>query len=165
MTSNSGASSDDLACYGAFSELTREGAKGHVNDELDYGGCMGGGNLWHSLKKSEMDYIVNTRANAAYLKRWSKVCGVYGLLLAPDVETTLSAMPEYLKDYTTDGEWKSAVYANGLVFLPAAGFLCLHDDASEHGGDPVGVSHVNEKGYYYSSSSDSQESGDRSLIH
>ena len=106
-----GKTDEAVASYGAFSSLTYEQCTGQLTDEVDYGRAYGDGTSWSTLTSDEMQYLLNNHTT-----KWSTVCGVTGLVLAPD-EWTGSIADSY--DVSS---WLAAE-SSGLVFLPAAGYF------------------------------------------
>ena len=88
----------------------------------------GGSNgLWRTLTKSEWQYLLGSRANAASKYSLGKVAGVYGLILLPDNWTlpsgcTFKAKAFFDKNVYTATVWKQMEQA-GAVFLPCCGFV------------------------------------------
>ena len=113
-----------------------------------YNKILNGGILvgyWHTLKQSEWDYLLNSRANASSKQGFGTVNGIAGLILLPD-DWTLPEGLTFVSGKTVDfaqntysvADW-TKLEANGAVFLPAAGYR-------------VGVNFVDSEGRYWSSS-------------
>lgn len=89
----------------------------------DWGSHIDGG--WRTLSKDEWHYVIYDRSMATSLRRWAKVCDVYGLVLLPDnfykgINITIYIGGEPTKVYDK-ASW-SALQDSGAIFLPAAGF-------------------------------------------
>ncbi|MCQ2051144.1 MAG: hypothetical protein MJY74_02950 [Bacteroidaceae bacterium] len=88
----------------------------------------GGEAIYYALSRDEWTYLFNNHS-----KKWAKVNGLSGYVIAPDgFEGKLA------NSYANDAE---LVTAGNLVFLPAAGYRRGFDDVSLVGGN----------GYYWSS--------------
>ncbi len=77
-------------------------------------------NVWHSLTSTQWNYLINRRANANVLKKFTTIQttgygNVYGLLLLPDDSTSVT-----VSSTLSESAWKS-LEAKGAVFLPTAG--------------------------------------------
>ena len=103
--------------------------------------AVNGVSAWHTLSSSEWAYLLGDSAERSGKHRTGvTVNDVMGLVIAPDnFEGTI-------ENSYTDSEWKTAESANGLVFLPAAGY--------RYGnlGIPV-IFIAGSSGYYWSASS------------
>ena len=113
----------ELESYGAFSNLTDDKCKGQKTDVVDFGEAMG--EPWTSLTDAEWIYLLGDdghpdnpcRTNAKSLRTFNTVAGVYGVIIAPDGWTG-----EFQSDYCY-ADWVAYAEPQGLVFLPAAGFM------------------------------------------
>lgn len=122
-------------------------------------------NLWRTLTKNEMVYLLCTRTNAATLFAFGSVNGVNGLILLPDnwdrpagvtfTASTAQGLVANGTDYInengdnyshntyTEEQWK-IMEAAGAVFLPATGYR-----------DGAEVSGAGSYGYYWTATSSS----------
>ena len=103
--------------------------------------AVNGVSAWHTLSSSEWAYLLGDSTERSGKHRTGvTVNDVMGLVIAPDnFEGTI----EY--SYT-DSEWKTAESANGLVFLPAAGY--------RNGNLGITIIFIaGSSGYYWSASS------------
>ena len=131
-----GQTSDILASYGAFSALSQALCVGNSSDVVDFGKAYGDGTTWSTLTSDEMQFLL-----AHHDKKWSTVCEVKGLVLAPD-EWTGSIADSY--DVSS---WLAAEQS-GLVFLPAAGNFNVENSSM--------VFNVSTGGYGWSQSPNSE---------
>ena len=124
---------------------------------------------WRTLTKDEWGYLLNTRSaspiggitSARYAK--AKVCGIYGLIIFPDVfelPTGISVIGVNASSYAGwDGndydatEW-AALKEAGAIFLPAAGYMSdSQDDRRTYTGD-------NSEGDYWYTTLNSNSQGE-----
>ena len=110
----------------------------YYGDFVDWGKDFGSEG-WRTLSREEWNYLLgDSNERAGKYKNWVKVCGIWGLVIAPDdFNDTIES------SYTTE-KWTEAE-ESGLVFLPAAGF---------RPGNKVG--NVEEAGYYWSATPEAE---------
>lgn len=123
------------ACFGPYNkqlDITGDNAN---YDWGVYNAILNGGNypgLWRTLTKSEWDYIISGRPNAALKYGVGTVDGVSGLVLLPDTWSlpngcsftpgvTTGQNDFSLNTYTPE-QW-FAMETAGAVFLPHGGFI------------------------------------------
>lgn len=112
--------------YGAFTKNTSAALTGDATDLLEFGNSIDGPFDWITLSLSDWEYIFKKRQNSANLYKLKvEVCGMNGLILAPD-DYSGTIFDKYSSETTPT--WAEAE-ADGLVFLPYAG-MWLKDDAS-----------------------------------
>ena len=131
--------------------------------EADWGcnSIENGGNQpfqWRTLTKAEWGYLLSSRSTSSG-RRYAKatVNGKSGVILLPDnwstsyysLSSTNSATAGYSSNVITAAQWRT-LEQHGAVFLPAAG--------SRYG---TTISDVNDRGYYWTSSWDSENSVSR----
>ena len=122
------------------------------NTDCDWGvhnAISNGGNqinIWRTLTKSELVYLFVIRPNASGKYSLATVNGIHGVLLLPDdyfIPAGISFVPHAnntsVNQYS-ESEW-SIFESAGAVFFPASGYRL-----------GTSVSDVNNKGYYWSSS-------------
>ncbi|MBP5366791.1 MAG: hypothetical protein J6Y82_12875 [Bacteroidales bacterium] len=143
---------------GANNDLTGDNsfADWGVYNAIQNGGNQAG--LWRTMTYSEWYYLLETRSGARDKYGIACVCGVNGLIILPDEWSTPSGITfekgcssdgeEYyaLKNNFSDIQWFRLAQA-GAVFLPAAGGRSNSNQ----------VYSVNRSGFYWSSSSSSNE--------
>ena len=143
---------------GANNDLTGDNsfADWGVYNAIQNGGNQAG--LWRTMTVPEWYYLLETRSGARDKYGIACVCGVNGLIILPDEWSTPSGITfekgcssygdEYyaLKNNFSDIQWFRLAQA-GAVFLPAAGGRSNSNQ----------VYSVNRSGFYWSSSSSSNE--------
>lgn len=135
----------------------------------DWGNLVSnGGNVassrWRTLTSAEWNYLGNTRTNASSKYGHGTVCDIHGVIILPDnfTDPMKNGGSGAFVSNKTPHNWTANVYiaenwaymeAAGAVFLPAAGLRSGNrvDYADE------GVSHSNEMGYYWTSTSSGDE--------
>ncbi len=102
---------------------------------------------WHTLSKTEWNYLLTSRPNATNLRAYATVHGVPGLLLLPDTwnaaesristPLTVNSWTNFTTNTISDDDWTILEF-EGAVFLPAAGRR-----------NGVTMSYVTTYGYYW----------------
>ena len=101
---------------------------------------------WRSLTQSELNYVFNTRTDAANKRSLATVNGVTGCILLPDnwvLPSGLSFSPttaNFTTNTYTIAQWQK-MEANGAIFIPSAGYR-----------NGTAAKSVNQMGDYWTSS-------------
>ena len=124
---------------------------------------------WRTLTKDEWTYLLNTRSaspiggitSARYAK--AKVCGIYGLIIFPDVFELPTGISVIGVNATGSAGWDgndynatewAALKEAGAIFLPAAGYMSdSQDDRRPYTGD-------NSEGDYWYTTLNSNSQGE-----
>ena len=111
---------------------------------ITYGISIPMGGDWHTLYKSEWEYLLNNRTDAGDKYGTGTVCGIPGLILLPD-NWTLPTGSVFNAGFDSSGsDWSRNTYSSeqwapmeaaGAVFLPAAGMLDSEDGRLYYLGD------------------------------
>lgn len=98
---------------------------------------------WRTLLKDEWEYLFNARNTTSGIRyARASVHNVNGVILLPDDwDTNLYELKD--KNIISDTDWTDIFEANGVAFLPAAGFRDVNNFNS-----------LNREGYYWSMSND-----------
>ena len=150
-----GLSNTNYMAYGDINcDLDQTGKSGSA--DWGYGRTFNGKSDWRTLKYSEWDYMLNSRANAAFLKSTGNIDGVNGAIILPDAwvcpsgVTFVPGATLYTVNSYTSAQW-AIMESAGAVFLPAAGsFDC---------NTTTNVSQVNNWGWYWSTTHDGMTAG------
>jgi len=148
----------DVNRYGITSSTENEGgADGYGTSNIeclksDWGNTIGSG--WRTLNRSEWNYLLTGRTNAADLRTLATVHGVKGLILMPDGWTSSVSLTITTDSYTTntvsDANW-TTLESEGCVFLPAA--------HRRSGSNVVTANDGKVYGYYWSTTPNSVNDG------
>lgn len=108
---------------------------------MDWGWAIDRNRTWFTLTRSEWCYLLGTSAerNGKY-RNWVSVCGIKGLVIAPDDFTGTIA-----ESYDA-AAWETAEMS-GLVFLPAAGMRYTTSGS-------IHIGNEQKYGYYWSGTPD-----------
>ena len=96
-----------------------------------YNPISNGGNkegIWRTMTKEELEYLFNTRPNAAKLRARACVNGIKGLIILPDdfyehrVRVPFDSTPSDFSGNSYDLTQWATLEAAGAIFLPAAGY-------------------------------------------
>ena len=141
---------DDYYAYGSYLNNL------YSNDgraDWGYNAISNGGDIehkWHTLTKDEWMYVFNTRSTASNIRyAKAKINGVNGVLLLPDdwnssiynLTNTNNPDSEYTSNIISLYNFKEVLEANGVVFLPAAGYR-----------EGTSINYINESIVYWSAS-------------
>lgn len=147
----------DLFTWGSGNNPTNTNSP-FDNPFYDWGSKLGGG--WYTPSMEELRYVLTKRKNASQLWGRATVNGVHGVVLLPDNWLTneensnidfVSGVYSWEANVYTTSQWQTMQNA-GAVFLPAAGAR----DKKLNG--EIEVFGVNKVCYYWSSTSEGQES-------
>ena len=126
----------------------------------DWGNLFG--DDWHALSKDEWNYVFNTRSTTSGV-RYAKatVNGVAGVILLPDdwstsfytLKSTNTANAGFNANNIDASTWSNSLEAHGAVFLPAGGSRSFGN-----------IYNQNTYGFYWSSSPDSKDGNNASLL-
>lgn len=113
-----------------YSEYYRNNITGTNYDWGRYNRISNGGDsagLWRTLTKTEWNYILNSRTNAAQLKTLATIGNIPGLILLPDnwtADTAITLVANAINCTTnvyTLEQWRT-LQNKGAVFLPTTGY-------------------------------------------